>query len=141
MFAGRRSLLFASNGRDLRQVAWPPGHRVRVTAARPLARIARGAIVDLAAVPGGVVALVTNRLHGHGWDRAPRLVVRRGGVTRRLTLPTAPASDVLAESLRVAWPVIQVGATDYAPSSGQAAAISWTSRDGGATWSVARSPS
>jgi hypothetical protein len=118
-----------------RAAAWPPGGRgvrgVRV------ARVA-GAILDVQPVPGGVAVLATRRVAGFGYDRAPTLVVVRGRTISRPRLPRL-GGEVLARSLEVAWPRITVrGADVTAFTRSEVGALTWTSGNGGRTWSATR---
>ena len=97
-----------------------------------------GAIVDVEAVPGGAVALVTRRVAGFGFDRAPLLRFVQNGVLRKRVLPRV-GGDVLVRSVAVQWPVIAVQGFDVtAFTRREEGSVAWRSQDGGATWSVSR---
>ena len=95
--------------------------------------VADGTIVDAATVPGGVAALVSNRVGGLGWDTNPRVAVIRSGKTRLVTLP-AQTGEILAQTLLVRWPRLIVTGTDF--DTGPVKSVGWVSTDGGATWSA-----
>ena len=61
--------------------------------------MANGTVVDAAAVPGGVIALISSRVNGLGWDTSPRVAVIRGGRTETVTLPTR-TGNILARTIR-----------------------------------------
>ena len=96
-------------------------------------------IVDARAVPGGMVALVSNRVAGLGFDRRPRLMlVQRRRKVKVLRLPWA-AGEVVARSVDVAWPSMTVRAYDgVAFTRREEGSIEWRSIDGGAKWVVSR---
>jgi hypothetical protein len=104
------------------------------------ARVAsgKGAIVDVEPVPGGAAALVSRRLGGFGFDRAPLLRFVQNGVLRDRVLPRV-GGDVLVRSLAVAWPEITVrGADVTAFTRHEEGSVLWQSANGGATWTVTR---
>ena len=115
---------------------WPPG-----TAGLKGRRVARlpGRIVDVKAIPGGVVALVSRRVAGLGFDHRPRLLfVQRHRKVRVLRLPRA-FGEVLARSVEVAWPAMTVRGYDgIAFTRGVDGAIEWRTANGGAKWTVLR---
>jgi hypothetical protein len=132
----RAGALYWYAGQRLYSVPWPPsGEALR---SRTVARVRTGAIVDLAIVPAGVAALVSRRVHGQGWDWAPRLVFVRSGLVRTVTLPRV-GGGVLARSLRVDWPTLGVHAVDFV-SFDRPEPVIWTSEDGGVSWVVTRGP-
>jgi hypothetical protein len=96
-------------------------------------------IVEADAVPGGVLALVTNRVAGAGFDTSPRLLLVQGRRVSVLRLPRL-SGDVLARSIETAWPSATVRAVDVtAFTRGEAGQVVWSTPDGGRTWSVTRS--
>jgi hypothetical protein len=98
----------------------------------------KGAIVDVEPVPGGAAALVSRRLGGFGFDRAPLLRFVQNGVLRDRVLPRV-GGDVLVRSLAVAWPEITVhGADVTAFTRHEEGSVLWRSLDGGASWTVSR---
>jgi hypothetical protein len=97
-----------------------------------------GAIVDVEPVPGGALALVTRRVAGFGFDRAPLLRFVQNGVLRVRALPRV-GGEVLVRSVEVQWPVIAVHGFDVtAFTRGEEGSVEWRSQDGGATWRVSR---
>jgi hypothetical protein len=114
---------------------WPPA-RGRLKGVRVASK--KGAILDVQPVPGGAAALVTRRVGGFGFDRAPLLHVVQNGALRERILPRV-AGDVLVRSLDVSWPTIAVHGVDVtAFTRHEQGAVLWVSADGGATWTVSR---
>ena len=93
-----------------------------------------GTIVDVEPTPSGVAALVSTRIHGQGWDTSPRVVIMQGGVAQTVQLPVV-RGRYLATSLRVSWPNLTVAGSDYVADP--ARQVTWTSTDGGVTWTTA----
>ncbi len=135
-FIGAAGTLWWWRGGRLSQAAlWPPGPRG--LRERFFARV-QGAIVDAKPAPNGVVALVTNRVAGIGFDHSPGLLLAQGGVARVLTLPSV-TGEVLVRSLDAAWPRLTVRAVDViAFTRGEEGSVTWASADGGSTWTVTR---
>ncbi len=135
-FLGAAGTLWWWRGGGLyRAAAWPPGPRG--LRARLSTRV-KGAIVDAKPVPEGILALVTNRMSGLGFDHSPRLLLVQSGARRVLSLPRV-TGEVLVRSLDVAWPRLTVRAHDgVAFTRAEEGTITWTSGDGGATWTVTR---
>jgi hypothetical protein len=102
-------------------------------ASTTVATVGDGTIKAVDPIPGGVAALVSSRVHGQGWDTAPRILLVHGTTTQTVTLPTT-RGRLLAESLQVAWPELTVTATDFVANPQRTTA--WVSTDGGATWST-----
>jgi hypothetical protein len=122
-------------GRLHKAAAWPPGPK---GLRRQNVSSVKGAIVDAKPLPDGIAALVTNRVAGVGADNSPRLLVVRNGVAGIRRLPRIPG-DVLVRSLDAAWPTLTVHATDVtAFTRGEEGSVTWTSADGGSTWTVTR---
>jgi hypothetical protein len=133
-FTGAAATLWWWRGGALyKAVSWPPGRRgIR----RKFVTRMKGAIVDAKPTAEGIVVLVTNRVGGLGLDNEPRLLFVEHGKRRVVSLPKAPG-DVLVRSLEVAWPQITVNAADVTGfARGFEGVVTWTSNDGGATWSV-----
>ena len=100
-FAAAAGTLWWWRGASLyRAAAWPPGPRglkgIRVAHGS-------GAIVEVEPVPGGAAALVSRRVGGFGFDRAPLLRFAQNGTLRNLVLPRV-GGDVLVRSFEVEWP-------------------------------------
>jgi hypothetical protein len=135
-FAAAAGRLWWWRGASLyRASAWPPGpgglKGKRVASGK-------GAIVDVQAVPGGAAALVTRRVGGFGFDRAPLVRFVENGSVRNRVLPSV-GGDVLVRSLEVAWPAIAVHGFDVTGfTRNQEGSVLWSSADGGVTWAVTR---
>jgi hypothetical protein len=135
-FVGASGTLWWWRGGSLYRAArWPParaGLRAKHVAYLP------GAIIDAAPVPSGIAALVTHRISGLGLDGSPRVLLVQGRRGRVLRLPRVPG-DVLARSLQIAWPSVTVHAFDVtAFTRSEEGSVTWTSPDGGSTWTVTR---
>jgi hypothetical protein len=102
-------------------------------AATSVATLADGTIKRVEPIPGGVAVLVSSRVHGQGWDTAPRVILVHGTTTDTETLPTTRGRP-LVQTLTVAWPKLTVTATDFVANPARAAV--WVSPDGGGTWSL-----
>jgi hypothetical protein len=135
-FVGSSAALWWWRGGLLyRTVAWPPS--AGVLQARQVAHLP-GVIVEADAVPDGVLALVTNRVAGAGFDTSPRLLLVQGRRVSVLRLPRV-SGDVLVRSLETAWPYATVRAVDVtAFTRGEVGQVVWRTPDGGRTWSVTR---
>jgi hypothetical protein len=118
-----------------RTVAWPPP--ARQLQGRQVAHLP-GVIVEAVAVPDGVLALVSNRVAGLGLDNSPRLLLVQGRRVSVLRLPRV-SGDLLVRALEAAWPSARVrGADVTAFTRGASGPVTWTTLDGGRSWSVAR---
>jgi hypothetical protein len=136
-FIGAAGTLWWWRGGSLFRAAhWPPA-----AAGLRGVRVARlpGVIVDARAVPGGVVALVSHRVAGLGFDHRPRLMfVQRRRKVKVLRLPRAEG-EVVARSVDVAWPAMTVRGHDGVGfMRREEGSIEWRSIDGGAKWVVSR---
>ena len=135
-FAAANGTLWWWRGGTLyRAAAWPPGPGglKGVKAAS-----VKGAILDVAGLPGGVAALVTKRVGGLGYDRVPRVLLGNTSTLRQRTLPGV-GGDVLLRSLEVKWPEIRVRGFDVtAFTRREEGSVEWLSADGGASWTVSR---
>ena len=134
--ASAGTLWWWRGGGLFRATHWPPG-----AAGLKGRRVARlpGTIVDVKAIPGGVVALVSHRVAGLGFDHRPRLLfVQRRRKAKVLRLPRAEG-EVLSRSVEVAWPAMTVRGYDgVAFFRGVDGAIEWRTANGGAKWTVFR---
>ena len=135
-FVGAAGTLWWWRGGRLHQAAaWPPGPK---GLRRRLVDRVQGLIVDAKPVPGGIAALATNRVGGNGFDNSPRLHVVKGNEILIYSLPRVPG-EVLVRSLEVAWPAVTVHASDVTGfTRGEQGTVTWTSPDGGGTWTVTR---
>jgi hypothetical protein len=91
-------------------------------------------LIELARVRGGVAALVSARVDGHGWDNVPRVLLYRNGRSSTLRLPQVSGS-VLVRSIAAAWPTITVRGANF-DAAGGIVSLVWRSRNGGRTWSM-----
>lgn len=134
LFAGRGTTVWWSDGQTLFESPFPP----RGGSSRAVGRAGAGTIVALEPAPDGVVALLATRARGAGWDNGPRLILRLGGRSTAVQLPSARGS-VLVRTLEVAWPRLVVTGVNYtdAADTGRET-VSWTSEDAGRTWAVSR---
>jgi hypothetical protein len=137
-FAGANGTLWWwRGGRLYRAAAWPPAAG-GLRAGTAFTVRGAGAILDVEALPGGVAVLVTRRVAGLGFDRAPVLLVGQGPSFRQRALPRVNG-DVLLRSLDVRWPEIAVRGFDVtAFTRHEEGSILWLSEDGGTTWTVTR---
>ncbi|HEX6761447.1 MAG TPA: PQQ-binding-like beta-propeller repeat protein [Gaiellaceae bacterium] len=99
--------------------------------AQTVASVASGTIVGAAPVAGGVVALVSNRVGGQGWDNAPRVLVASGSTAGVVALPGRPGNP-LVQTITAAGKRLTVTAVDFTEQP--ARTLTWTSTNGGATW-------
>jgi hypothetical protein len=129
--AGR--VFFWKNGvlRVLAPFARPATRRLGATT---LATAADGTIVGAARTLHGLVALVSGRSAGQGWDNAPRVIVAGPTAATTVSLPRQPGHP-LAQTIEAAGDTVTVTATDYTVQP--ATTTSWTSHDGGTTWTAA----
>ena len=111
-FQGRGPYLYWWAGGTLYRVTPWPGRAGVPLRSRRVARFAGGTIVAAANIPGGVAALVSNRVGGSGWDNAPRVAVVRNGRVRTIRLPSLPGTP-LAQAISASWPRITVSGTTY----------------------------
>jgi hypothetical protein len=97
-----------------------------------------GVIVEAHAVPDGVLALVSNRVAGLGLDSSPRLLLVQRTRVSVQRLPRV-VGDVVVRSLEAAWPSATVRGFDVtAFTRGEGGPVTWSTLDGGRTWSVTR---
>jgi PQQ-like domain len=96
-------------------------------------RASSGRFDDAVAIRGGIAALVTSRVNGRGWDVEPTVMVLRNGHVTTRSLPSTQG-QVLVDTVAASWPTLVVRGTDY--DTGEA--LTWRSRDGGATWTLRR---
>lgn len=101
-----------------------------------VATLGDGTISDVEAIPGGVVALVSSRVNGEGWDTDPRVVLVHGRTAQTVMLPME-RGRILVEKVEVAWPTLTVVGTDYVANPVRSA--TWVSDDGGTMWTTATS--
>jgi len=102
--------------------------------ARTIASVGDGTIVSAIPFRGGLAALVSNRVDGAGWDNSPRVIVVQGGSVKTVALPSRPGTP-LAQTIKASGARLVVTAVDSVAQP--AHAITWSSADGGQTWSAA----
>ena len=135
-FTGSGGTLYWWAGGFVYAVAGFPPNGDRPLETTRLADLSDGTIVDGAPLDGGgIAALVSNRVDGHGWDVSPRVIVVRGSEVSTSTLPpAAQGGQILAEQIAADGPELTVTATNFATDP--ASQVTWTSEDAGATWSL-----
>jgi hypothetical protein len=131
-FAGVGGALYWWRGGLLERIAaFQPGAE-KLPPSHVVTSFTDGSIVAVGSVPGGVAALVSNRVAGQHWDGSPRVVIERAGVTKTVRLPQR-SGRILATQLQVTWPTLTVTGTAYGVDPVRS--VQWTSIDGGETWS------
>jgi hypothetical protein len=130
--AGGGRVYFWQKGtlRLLQPLANATGGRLSATT---VASVRDGTIVAAAPIAGGVVALVSNRVAGQGWDSSPRVIVAHGGSARVLTLPRQPG-EPLVVAIGPGGKKLTVTARDF--DRQPARTLAWTSTDSGASWAA-----
>ena len=98
-----------------------------------VATLTDGRISDVQPIPGGVVALVSSRVNGQGWDTDPRVLVVHGETAEIVALPME-RGRILVNHVEVSWPRLTVVGIDYVANPVRDAM--WMSDDGGADWSA-----
>jgi hypothetical protein len=96
-----------------------------------LTTVADAQIVDAAATPGGVVALVDRR------SKAPQVIVAQGDETHIVTLPSWPAAGLVRSIAAGGATVVVAGRDQSSPGADPDPTLTWRSRDGGQTWKLA----
>ena len=159
-FTGAGKYLFATSGADLYRVTpWPPRGRARCRTWRVVAGdartsstvcaagVANAAMQDrlLATVHGTTIGAVTPVPGGvfgvadfePDFSRLNAFVWRNGRLTQT-ALPFPEPAWWCCANVDAAWPSLYVSASLYAPpgSAGTPIPVLWSSRDGGASWSV-----
>jgi hypothetical protein len=132
---GRGRFLFSWTDGGLKRIApWPPKGSGLQT--HPVAKVP-GRIVDVVLIPGGALALATSGVGPRA--TVPRIVIRRGGTTRVVTLPEG-SSTAEAEAMLVDWPRIRVIGDDVRRAAApERDRVLWRSNDGGSTWNAVMS--
>jgi outer membrane protein assembly factor BamB len=102
-----------------------------------LATITDGTIAGAARTAGGLVALLSNRHGGQGWDNAPRVIVVKGSSATTVSLPRQEGFP-LAQRIEVAGQTVTVTGADFTEQP--ARNVTWVSRDGAATWTALSTP-
>jgi hypothetical protein len=136
-FTGSGSTLWWWQGGKLYEVSpFPPPSANQPLRARLADSVPDGTIVGASPVSGGMAFLVSSRVSGHHWDSDPRVVLdtSEDGV-ETLTLPAAPAGEILATTIDADGDTLTVTAEDF--GSDPVTPVTWTSTDDGQTWSLA----
>jgi hypothetical protein len=81
--------------------------------ARVATSLPDGTILGGARTPDGFAFLVSNRVSGQHWDTNPRVILADGGSVETVRLPSAPAGEILAESITESGGALTVTATDF----------------------------
>lgn len=142
-FDGRGNWFFYIGGERrtaLYQVSpWPP--RAGKIRRRLISTASVGSFAQIAAVPGGVVAVIDI---GQAAPYRPKVLIRRNGTTRltQLSLPAGrPSGTCNVLSLTAEWPELSVLGQprniDGTCSADMEYAMVWWSPDGGQTWWIA----
>jgi hypothetical protein len=76
--------------------------------------------------------LVSARVDGQGWDTAPRVIVASGSTAHVVTLPVQQGQP-LAQTITANGDRLIVTAFDFTVQP--ARRLTWTSTDGGSSWS------
>jgi hypothetical protein len=121
-FTGSGSTVYSWTSDSIREAAWPPV-RSHNDATLP------EEVADLATIPGGVVALLTDA--GKSWDNVARVAIVRGKRISTATLPDE-IGQVTARSLSVAWPTVVV--RTYVFTDRGRVTVHWRSVNGGKSW-------
>ena len=134
-FAGSGSSLYWWQGGTVRVIApFPPADPEKPLQSSPVASLPDGSIVAATSVPGGEAFLVSNRVGGQNWDTNPRVILADGAGAQTVRLPSAPAGEILAEQITASGGTITVTGTNF--RTDPVTAVTWTSDDGGQTWSL-----
>ena len=112
----------------------PPADADNPLQSKPVASLPDGAIVASTAVPGGEAFLVSNRVDGQSWDTNPRVILAEGASAETVRLPSAPPGEILAQQITATGGTITVTGTNF--RTDPVTAVTWTSDDGGQTWSL-----
>ncbi len=102
-------------------------------ASTELATATGGAVVGAVASDGHLVAAVSSRVNGQGYDTQPRVIVASGSSTQTLTLPAQTGRPLLT-GISAKGSTVTVTATDFTVEPAQT--VTWVSTDGGETWAV-----
>jgi hypothetical protein len=134
-FVGSAGRIYFWQRGSLRVLSRLPAHGSGTRlAASTAASVADGTIVSAVPIRGGVAALVSNRVNGAGWDNAPRVLLAHGSTARTVVLPSQPG-DPLVQTIKAAGRRLVVTAVDDVQQPSHR--ITWTSANGGTTWSAA----
>jgi hypothetical protein len=98
-----------------------------------VAALPDGRISDVQPIPGGVIALVSSRVNGQGWDTDPRVLVVHGETAQIVALPME-RGRILVNHIEVSWPKLTVVGINYVANPVRDAV--WVSDDGGADWAT-----
>jgi outer membrane protein assembly factor BamB len=129
-FAGAGRNLYWWSGRVLSRVeSWPAGP----LRAKTVLEIEDGVIASVAVAAQAAVVLVSSRVDGAGWDNVPRLIVLRESQEPAMVRLPRAAGSVLAGTLALDWPRIEVRGARYDEGRSR---ITWRSADAGATWEL-----
>jgi hypothetical protein len=133
-FTGSGGRVYFWEAGTLRLLAPLPAHASGPRlGARTIASVANGTIVAAVPFGGAVAALVSNRVDGHGWDNAPRVLLVHAARAHLVKLPSRDGNP-LAQSIKASGRRLTVSAVDYTDQP--ARTITWTSTNAGASWSV-----
>jgi hypothetical protein len=133
-FAGSGGRIYFWQRGSLRMLSRLPVHGSGTRlATSTVASVADGTIVSAVPIRGGVAVLVSNRVNGAGWDNAPRVLLAHGSAARNVVFLTT-VIDPLVQTIKAAGRRLTVTAVDDVQQPSRT--ITWTSADGGKTWSA-----
>jgi hypothetical protein len=134
-FAGSGSSLYWWQGGNLRVIdPFPPSDDDTALESKPIVSLPDGTIVAATPIAGGEAFLVSNRVGGQSWDTNPRVILAEGADAQTVRLPAAPPGEILAEQITASAGTITVTGTNF--RTDPVTAVTWTSDDGGQTWSL-----
>ena len=132
-FVGSGGRVYFWEGGTLRTLVLPAQASGARLAARTIESVRNGTIVAGIPTSSGIAVLVSTRVDGQGWDTAPRVIVASGSTGRVVTLPAQPGQP-LAQTITASSNRLTVTAFDFTVQP--ARKLTWTSTDGGSTWSA-----
>lgn len=134
-YVGSAGNLYWWSGGALRVIAdFPPANDEKPLDAKLAVSLPDGTIVGAAQTGSGFAFLVSNRVDGRHWDTDPRVVLADGTAVQTIRLPSAPAGEILAESISADGNSLTVTGEDF--GADPVAAVQWSSVDGGQTWTL-----
>jgi hypothetical protein len=134
-FTGGGGSIYWWEGGTLQVISpFPPADDEKPLDARVATSLPDGTILGGVRTPDGFAFLVSNRVSGQHWDTNPRVILADGGSVETVRLPSAPAGEILAESITESGGTLTVTATDF--GTDPVSPVAWTSTDEGQTWAL-----